>query len=114
MPRITPLCLPHLWIALPVHQVARLGSGHEAMSAREQLEEALKDVPEVINGFWYTADEFKALGFSDTLIAAMKDTTNYRGVNALIQGPKRKERTHIRFTAEPLARRGNRNSWVLR
>jgi len=86
MPRITPLCLPHLWIAPFVHQVARLGSGHEAMSTRKQLEEALKDVPEVINGFWYTADEFKALGFSDALIAAMKDTTNYRGVNALIQG----------------------------
>jgi len=86
MPRITLLCLPHLWIALIVHQVARLGSGHEAMSARKQLEEALKDVPEVINGFWYTADEFKALGFSDALVAAMQDTTNYRGVNALIQG----------------------------
>ena len=79
MTRITPLRLPHLWIALPVHQVARLGDGHEATSARKQLEEALKDVPEVINGFWYTVDECKALGFSDTLIAAMKDTTNNRG-----------------------------------
>jgi hypothetical protein len=69
-----------------VHQVARLGDDHEAMSARKQLEEALKDVPEVINGFWYTADEFKALGFSDALVAAMQDTTNNRGVNALIQG----------------------------
>jgi len=86
MTRITPLCLPHLWIAPFVHQVARLGSGHEAMSARKQLEEALKDVPEVRNGFWYTANEFKALGFSDTLVAAMKDTTNNRGVNALIPG----------------------------
>ena len=62
-----------------MHQVARLGDGHEATSARKQLEEALKDVPEVINGFWYTVDECKTLGFSDTLFAAMKDTTNNRG-----------------------------------
>ena len=79
MTRITPLRLPHLWIALPVHQVARLGDGREATSARKQLEEALKDVPEVVNGFWYTVDECKTLGFSDTLFAAMKDTTNNRG-----------------------------------
>ena len=56
------------------------------MSVREQLEDALKNVPEVINGFWYTADEFEALGFSAALVAAMKDTTNNRAVNALIQG----------------------------
>jgi len=43
-------------------------------------------VPEVINGFWYTAGEFKALGFSDALVAAMKNTTNIRALNALIQG----------------------------
>ena len=71
---------------LLVHQVARLGSGHEAMSVREQREDALKNVPVVINGFWYTADEFEALGFSAALVAAMKDTTNNRAVNALIQG----------------------------
>ena len=29
------------------------------MSVRKQLEEALKDEPEVINGCWYVADEFK-------------------------------------------------------
>ena len=69
-----------------MHQVAWLGSGHEAMNARKQLEEALKDVPDVINGFWYPADVFKALGFNDALITAMKGTTKNRGVNALIQG----------------------------
>ena len=50
-PVIAPSRSPHLWIVLLVHQVARLGSGHEAMSARKQLEEALKDVPKVIKGF---------------------------------------------------------------
>jgi len=54
------------------------------MSVREQLENALKAVPEVINGFWYTAGEFKALDFSDALVAAMKDTTNNRALKALI------------------------------
>jgi len=34
------------------------------MSVREQLEDALKNVPVVINDFWYTADEFEALGFT--------------------------------------------------
>jgi len=62
-----------------VHQVARLGSGHEAMSSRKQLEEALKDVLEVINGFSYTADERKALDFIGALVAVMKDITNNRG-----------------------------------
>ena len=56
------------------------------MSVREQLENALKDVPEVINGSWYTADEFEALGFSDDLVAAMKDTTNWRAIQALTNG----------------------------
>ena len=56
------------------------------MSVRDQLVDALKNVPVVINGFWYTADEFEALGFSAALVAAMKDTTNNRAVNALIQG----------------------------
>ena len=56
------------------------------MSVREQLENALKDVPEVINVSWYIADEFGALGFSDALVAAMKDTTNNSALNALIQG----------------------------
>jgi hypothetical protein len=64
---------------LLVHQVVQLGFNHEAMSERKQLEEALKNVPEVINGLCYTADELRALGFSDALVAAMKDTTNNRG-----------------------------------
>jgi len=83
---VTSPHLPYLWIALLVHQVARLRSGHETMSVREQLENALKDVPEVINVSWYIADEFGALGFSDALVAAMKDTTNNHAVNALIHG----------------------------
>jgi len=45
------------------------------MSVRQELVEALKCAPDEISDFWYTADEFKALGFSDALIAAMKDTT---------------------------------------
>jgi hypothetical protein len=49
--------------------VTLLGFSHEAMSARKLLEEALADVPDEVNGFWYTADEFKALGFSNVLIA---------------------------------------------
>jgi len=53
--------------------VTLLGFSHEAMSARKLLEEALADAPYEVNGFCYTADEFKALGFSDVLIAVMKD-----------------------------------------
>jgi hypothetical protein len=83
---INVLGSPYLWIALFVHQVARLGPGHEATSTRQELEEALEGVPDDINGFWYTADELKALGFSDALVAAMKDTTNNHAVNALLKG----------------------------
>ena len=56
------------------------------MSVRQELVEALKCAPDEISDFWYTADEFKALGFSDALIAAMKDTTKKRAVSALIRG----------------------------
>ena len=63
-----------------MHQVARLGSGTKRSHERKkQLEEALKDLTEVINGFLCTADERKALDFSDALVAAMKDITNNRG-----------------------------------
>ena len=78
--------LPYLWVPLLVHQVTLLGFSHEAMSARKLLEEALADAPYEVNGFCYTADEFKALGFSDVLIAAMKDTTVKRAVSALVKG----------------------------
>jgi len=76
----------YLRVALLVHQVTLLGFGHEAMSERKQLEEVFEGAPDEINGFWYTADELKALGLSDALVATMKDTTNKRAVNALIIG----------------------------
>ena len=56
------------------------------MNERKQLEEALEGAPDEVNGYWYTADELKPLGFSDALVAATKDTTKKRSVGALIKG----------------------------
>ena len=50
-PVIAPSRSPHLWIVLLVHQVARLGSGHEAMSAKKQLKEALEGASNEVDGF---------------------------------------------------------------
>jgi len=42
--------LPYLWVALLLQEVARLGFGHEAMSERKKLEEALGGAPDEFNG----------------------------------------------------------------
>jgi len=85
-PVIAPSRSPHLWIVLLVHQVARLGSGHEAMSAKKQLKEALEGASNEVDGFRIQLTNLGSRFQCCALTAAMKDTTNNRALHLLIQG----------------------------